>query len=71
MISAVAVGGQKDNLRPPDRLLRAVSIGDNRLQLGAAAAAQSNPGPLVHSPDSHDRVHGGIRKGIEMSDGVN
>jgi hypothetical protein len=63
---AVVVGSQKDDFRPPDMLLRAVTIGDDRLQLSAVSPAQFNPGSFVHSPDSHDRVHRGIRKRIEL-----
>jgi hypothetical protein len=37
---AVAVGGQQDDLGPPDMLLRTVPIGDNRLQLGSVGGAQ-------------------------------
>jgi len=65
---AVAVGGQQDDLGPPDMLLRAVPIGDNRLQLGSVGGAQFDLGSFVHSPDSHDRVRRGILKRIEMSD---
>jgi transcriptional regulator with XRE-family HTH domain len=32
----------------------------------AVSPAQFNPGSFVHSPDSHDRVHRGIRKRIEL-----
>jgi hypothetical protein len=64
----VAVGGQQDDLGPPDMLLRTVPIGDNRLQLGSVGGAQFDLGSFVYSPDSHDRVRREILKRIEMSD---
>jgi hypothetical protein len=65
---AVAVGGQQDDLGPPDMLLRTVPIGDNPLQLGSVGGAQFDLGSFVHPPDSHDRVRRGILKRIETSD---
>src|ERR1700723_262895 len=47
--SAMTIGRQKLNLRPPNVLLR-------------------NVGSLVHSSDSHTRVHQRMPKRIEMSD---
>jgi hypothetical protein len=35
----VVVGSQKDDFRPPDMLLRAVTIGDDRLQLSAVLSS--------------------------------
>src|SRR5262249_23989923 len=66
--AAAAIGGQKDDLSPPDMLLRAVPIADNGLQLSALGSAQLDFGSFVHSPDSHDPVCPGIRQSIEMSD---
>ena len=44
-----------------DRLFRGHSS-----QLSSFGGAQRQIGSFVHSPDSHDRVRRGIRKGIEM-----
>src|ERR1700731_4597206 len=66
--SAMTIGRQKHNLRPPNVLLRAVAVGRHRLKLAAVGGTQSNVGSLVHSSDSHTRVHQRMPKRIEMSD---
>ena len=62
---AMTIGRQKHNLRPPNVLLRAVAVGRHRLKL---AAVGGTVGSLVHSSDSHTRVHQRMPKRIEMSD---
>ena len=66
--SAMTIGRQKHNLRPPNVLLRAVAVGRHRLKLAAVGGTPSNVGSLVHSSDSHTRVHQRMPKRIEMSD---
>ena len=66
--SAMTIGRQKHNLRPPNVLLRAVAVGRHRLKLAAVGGTQSNVGLLAHSSDSHTRVHQRMPKRIEMSD---
>jgi hypothetical protein len=48
--------GVKLGLGPPDMLLRAVPIGDDRLQLGSVGGAQFDLGSFAHPPESRDRV---------------
>src|ERR1700733_3343269 len=66
--SAMTIGRQKHNLRPPNVLLRAVAVGRHRPKLAAVGGTQSNVASLVHSSDSHTRVHQRMPKRIEMSD---
>jgi len=66
--SAMSIGPQKNNLRPPNVLLRAVAVGDNRLKLLPFEGTQLNVGSLMHSSQSHMRVCQRIPKRIEMSD---
>jgi hypothetical protein len=66
--SAMSIGRQKDNLRSPNVLLRAVAVGHHRFKLTAVGGTQSIVRSLVHSSDSHMRVRQGIPKRIELSD---
>ena len=59
---------QKDDLRSPDMLLRAVPVRHHRLQGGPVLPAQLERSPVVHPPDSHTQVSRGIHRGIEPSD---
>jgi hypothetical protein len=68
MISAVPIGRQKDDLCPPNVLLRAVAIGDHGLKLVTVGSTQLNVRSLVHPTDSHTQVLQGIPKRIEMLD---
>ena len=43
-------------------------VGRHRLKLAAVGGTQSNVGSLVHSSNSHTRVHQRMPKQIEMSD---
>jgi hypothetical protein len=66
--SAPAIGRQKNDLRSPDVLLRAVAVRHHRFKLAPVGSAQSDIPSLVHSLSSHARVRQGIPKRIEMSD---
>src|SRR6478609_3176149 len=65
---AATISRQKDDLCPPDVLLRAIAVGDHRLKLAAVGSAQLEFRSLVHTLDSHTRVLQGIPKRIEVSD---
>ena len=62
---AQPVGGQQHDPRPPDMLLRAVPIGDDRGQSRAILGPNVNDDPLAHPPDSHTREAAGIPKGTQ------
>ena len=65
---AVTVGRQKDDLCPPNVLLRAIAVGNHCFKLAAVSGVQSDIRSLVHPLDSHTRVLQGIPKRIEMLD---
>src|SRR6476659_1396227 len=48
---AATIGGQKDDLCPPNVLLRAVAIGDHGLKLVTVGSTQVNVRSLVHPTD--------------------
>ena len=66
--SAATIGGQKNDFRPPNVLLRAIAVGHHCFKLGAVGGAQSDIRSLVHPADSHTRVRRGIPQRIEMLD---
>ena len=66
--SAATVGRQKDDLCPPNVLLRAIAVGDHGLKLATVRSAQLDVRSLVHPPDSHTPVLQGILKRIEVLD---
>jgi hypothetical protein len=45
---AKPLGGGQDDLGPPDMLLRAVAIGDHRLQAGASGGRNLDGDPFAH-----------------------
>jgi hypothetical protein len=65
---AATIGRQKDDLCPPNVLLRAIAIGDHGFKLATVGSAQLDIRSLVHTPDSHTQVLQGIPKRIEVSD---
>jgi acyl-CoA synthetase (AMP-forming)/AMP-acid ligase II len=65
---AATIGRQKDDLCPPNVLLRAIAVGDHGLKLATVGSAQLDVRSLVHPPDSHTRVLQGIPRRIEVSD---
>src|SRR6202048_3526325 len=65
---AVTSGRQKDDLCPPNVLLRTVAIGNHDLKLVTVGAAQLDVRSLVHPLDSHTRALRGIPKRIELLD---
>ena len=66
--SAATIGRQKNDLCPPNVLLRAVTVSHHRFKLAPVGGAQSNVPALVHSSDSHVRGRQIIPKRIEMSE---
>jgi len=49
--SATAIGRQKNDVCPPNLLLRAAEVRSNHFKLGAAGSAQWDGPSLVHSSD--------------------
>jgi hypothetical protein len=62
---ASTIGCQKDDLCPPNVLLRAIAVGDHSLKLASVCPAQLDIRSLVHALDSHTRVLQGNSKRIE------
>jgi hypothetical protein len=71
---AATIRRQKDDLCPPNVLLRAIAVRDHGLKLATVGSAQldirSFVHPFVHPLDSHTRVLQGIPKRIEVLDWV-
>ncbi len=65
---AVALGGQQNNPRPPDMLLRAVPVRDHRFQFGAILGGNSKCDPIAHPQDLHTQGMGGILSRTQMYD---
>ena len=65
---AATIGREKDDLCPPNVLLRTVAIGNHGLKLVTVGAAQLDVRSLVHPLDSHTRAPRGIPKRIELLD---
>jgi hypothetical protein len=65
---AATIGRQKDDLCPPNVLLRAIAVRDHGFKLATVGLAQLNLRSLVHPLDSHTRVRQGIPKRIEVLD---
>src|ERR1700680_52235 len=65
---AVTSGRQKDDICPPNVLLRTVAIGNHGLKLVTVGAVQLDVRSLVHPLDSHTRAPRGIPKRIELLD---
>ena len=63
-----AIGGQQHDLRPPDMLLRAVSIHDDAGQGQAVSFGDADFDGFAHPPDSHEQGARGILNRMQMSD---
>src|SRR5512143_591583 len=50
---AETVRGRQDDLRPPDVLLRAVPVRNDRFQTDTVGGADFDGDVLAHTPDSH------------------
>ena len=66
--SAMALASQKNDLRPPNVLLRAVAVRHHRSQSAPVGRTQSDLRSRVHSPHSHVRVSRRIHQRIEVLD---
>jgi hypothetical protein len=64
---AATIGGQENDLGPPNVLLRAITVGDHGFKLATVGSAQLDIRSLVHTLDSHTQVLQGIPNRIEVS----
>jgi hypothetical protein len=67
---AATIRRQKDDLCPPNVLLRAIAVRDHGLKLATVGSTQLDIRSFVHPLDSHTRVLQGIPKRIEVLDWV-
>jgi hypothetical protein len=59
---------EKNDLRPPNVLLRAIAVRHHRSKGAPVGRTQSDLRSRVHSPHSHIRVSHGIHQRIEVLD---
>jgi hypothetical protein len=68
LMGANTVRAQKDDLSPPNMLVRSVAVPRQRLQTAAVGRLKSDGNSGSHAPDSHAFRSGGIPSRIQMSD---
>ncbi len=68
LVGAEPIGGQQDDLRPPDMLLGGVAVPDQGLKVPAVSRRDGDGNPRAHAPDSHATHRPGIPRGIPPLD---
>ena len=68
LVGAEPIGGQQDDLRPPDMLLGGVAVPDQGLKVPAVSRRDGDGNPRAHAPDSHATHRPGIPRGIPALD---